>query len=98
MANALYGEDTPEARSWADEQNDRIEAGRAADVIAALLFLKPHRKAAAELVDALSTYITNNLDRMDYPTYIEQGFISSRDFASAAAPLRAPTTTSPEHA
>ena len=74
VANALYGEGTPEARAWAEEQNDRIEAGSAADVIAALRFLKPRRKAAAELVDALSTYFTNNLDRMDYPTYVQQGF------------------------
>jgi hypothetical protein len=74
VANAAFGEGTTEARAWADEQNGRIEAGRAADVVNALRFMKPGRRNAAELIDALSTYITNNLDRMDYPTYIDQGF------------------------
>jgi hypothetical protein len=68
------GADTPEARAWAAEQNGRIENGRADDVVNALRFMKPGRKNAAELVGSLSTYITNNLDRMDYPTYLEQGF------------------------
>ena len=74
VANAVFGEDTPEARAWAAEQNGRIENGRADDVVNALRFMKPGRKNAAELVGSLSTYITNNLDRMDYPTYLEQGF------------------------
>lgn len=74
VANAVFGEHTPEARSWADEQNSRIEGGRGVDVVSALRFLKTRRKSAADLVSALSTYITNNLDRMDYPTYVAQGF------------------------
>ncbi len=73
MADAVFGEDTPEARTWADEQNSRIENGRANDVLNALRFLKPRRKTATELVSGLSTY-TNNLDRMDYPTCDAQGF------------------------
>jgi hypothetical protein len=74
VANAIFGEHTPEARTWADEQNGRIEDGRAIDVVNALRFVKTRRKTASDLVSALSTYITNNLDRMDYLTYVAQGF------------------------
>jgi hypothetical protein len=74
VANALHGERTDAARQWAETQCQRVEAGAATDVIAALRFLRPRRKVVKQLVSELSEYLTNNLDRMDYPAYRAEGF------------------------
>ncbi len=73
VANLLYGEHTPEARRWADAQCDRVEAGRATQVIEALRFLNPRRAQTKEAVRLLADYLSNNLDRMDYPAYRAMG-------------------------
>lgn len=73
VANALYGERTPEAAQWARIQCDRVERGRAAEVIETLRFTRPRRKKVKELVDRLRGYLTDNLDRMDYPSYRARG-------------------------
>ena len=84
VANSLYGEKTPEARSWAEIQCGRIEEGCAKDVIEALLFLKPRRRETRELVEKLAKFLDNNLDRMDYPTYRARGLrVSSGTVESA---------------
>jgi hypothetical protein len=84
VAHAVFGEHSPEARKWADVQGDRIEAGNARHVIEALSFLKPRGKQTRKLVDDLSGYLTNNLDRMKYPEYRAQGLrISSAAVESA---------------
>lgn len=73
VANALYGERTDAARQWAQTQCQRVEAGATPEVIAALRFLRPRRKVAQKLVTELSEYLSNNLDRMDYPAYRKMG-------------------------
>ncbi len=73
VANAVFGERTPEARAWADTQCDRVEAGNVAHVIQAVSFLKPTRRATRELVDDLKGYLENNRDRMNYPEYRASG-------------------------
>jgi hypothetical protein len=84
VAHAVFGEHSPEARKWAEAQGDRIETGNARHVIEALSFLKPRGKQTRKLVDDLSGYLTNNLDRMKYPEYREQGLrISSAAVESA---------------
>jgi hypothetical protein len=84
VAHAVFGEHSPEARKWAEAQGDRIEAGNARHVIEALAFLKPRGKQTRKLVDDLSGYLTNNLDRMKYPEYRERGLrISSAAVESA---------------
>lgn len=74
VANALYGDRTDAARQWAHTQCQRVETGAAQGVIAALRFVRPRRKATQELVAELSEYLSNNLDRMDYPAYRKMGF------------------------
>lgn len=84
VAYAVFGERTPEARSWAEAQGDRIENGNAAHVIEALTFLKPTRKETRKLVDDLKGYLRNNRDRMKYPEYRTKGLrISSAAVESA---------------
>jgi len=84
VAHAVFGEHSPEARKWAEAQGDRVEAGNARHVIEALSFLKPRAKQTQKLVDDLSGYLTNNLDRMKYPEYRARGLrISSAAVESA---------------
>jgi hypothetical protein len=84
VANSLYGEKTPKARAWAETQCQRIEEGGAQQVITALRFLKPGRRETRVLVEQLAQFLTNNLDRMDYPSYRARGLrVSSGTVESA---------------
>lgn len=69
VANAVFGERTVEARAWAHQQNEQIEAGQTMAVIEALGQLPSGPEGAQKMVRELTTYLSNNLDRMDYPTY-----------------------------
>lgn len=94
VANVLFGAKTPEAAAWAKTQCQRIEQGHAGQVIEALRFLNPQRKDAKEKVDQLETYLQNNLDRMDYPTYralglrVGSGAVESANFHVTGARLK----------
>lgn len=84
VAHSLYGEHSAKAKTWADIQCDRVENGEATMVIRALRFLRPKRAETRKLVDDLGTYLTNNLDRMDYPAYRARGLrVSSGAVESA---------------
>lgn len=72
VANALYGEHTPQARAWAEMQCECVEAGQARAVIDSLKSLAP-RGTAKELTRLLIEYLTANLDRTDYPAYKKRG-------------------------
>lgn len=72
-SRTLHGDDENAARQWAREQIARVESGEAKAVVESLRFLKLPREAAGKAVDELRTYLSNNLDRMDYPTYRAQG-------------------------
>lgn len=96
MAAALCGEGTPDARQWAQTQCQRIEDGQAQGVIEALEFLKQSHHRAGEQIEDLQTYLRNNLDRMDYPTYRAQGLrvgsgaIESANYHVTGARLKLP--------
>ena len=84
VAHSLYGEDSAKAKQWAYTQCERVEQGAATQVIQALRFLRPSRAEARKLVAELGTYLSNNLDRMDYPTYRARGLrVSSGAVESA---------------
>ena len=72
VANALYGEHQPKAAEWAREQLIRLDEGKASAVLECLRFLRSRGKTR-ELIAALATYLENNLDRMNYPHYRDQG-------------------------
>lgn len=83
VAHAVFGEHSPEARTWADAQGDRIEAGNAMHVIEALSFLKAKPKTR-KLIDDLKGYLDKNRGRMKYPEYRARGLrISSAAIESA---------------
>jgi hypothetical protein len=96
MGARLFGEGTPEARQWAETQCQRIEDGQAQDVIQAVEFLKQSHCKAREQIEDLQTYLRNNLDRMDYPTYRAQGLrvgsgaIESTNYHVTGARLKLP--------
>ncbi len=73
VAHSLYGQDSDLAKQWAKVQCEQVEAGKADKVMEVLKALLPRGKETKELVEALHTYLGNNLDRMDYPTYRAQG-------------------------
>ena len=73
VANALFGDHGAAARRWAESQCDRLEAGRAHEVIESLRFLNPPRSETQDLIAALSLYVTGNLDRRDYRRYRAMG-------------------------
>jgi hypothetical protein len=73
VANTLYGEHTQQGSQWAQAQCRRVEHGESKAVIEGLRFLKPHRQNAQDKVNALIEYLSNNLDRMDYPRYRAMG-------------------------
>jgi hypothetical protein len=96
LAYTLYGQQTPQARRWAETQCQRVEQGQARAVITALRFLKPKQAKARELVGSLVTYLTKNLDRMDYPSYRAQGLrvgsgtVESANYHVTGARLKLP--------
>jgi hypothetical protein len=96
VAEVLYGSGTPEARQWAQSQCQRIEDGRAIEVIDTLAGLKQRLRKAREQIDSLQTYLTNNLDRMDYPAYraaglrVGSGAIESTNYHVTGARLKLP--------
>jgi len=73
VAHSLYGQDSDLAKQWAKVQCDRVEAGQAPQVIEGLKSRCPRREETKKLVAELHTYLSNNLDRMDYPAYRAQG-------------------------
>ena len=65
-------------------------------MIQALEFLKQSHCKAREQIEDLQTYLRNNLDRMDYPTYRAQGLrvgsgaIESTNYHVTGARLKLP--------
>lgn len=96
VAQGLYGSKTPQSREWAEAQCQLIEEGRAIQVIKGLRELHAKRTPARELVNSLITYLTNNLDRMDYPSYRAQGLrvgsgaVESTNYHVTGARLKLP--------
>ena len=66
-AAIIYGEGTIAAKAWAEQQCQRVEEGRASEVIEGLEFVKRSHRKAREQINSLQGYLRNNEDRMDYP-------------------------------
>ena len=88
VANAVFGERTPECTAWAHTQNDHIEQGRGLAVIDAVRRLRPRAAATQALADTLATYLTHHLDRMDDPFYRSLGLrVTTAAVESANYPM-----------
>lgn len=85
VARSIYGDKTTETAIWAKKQCKEIENGNVQTVIDRLCQLKNIvNENTVEKIEKLTTYYSNNLDRMDYPSYRERGFrISSAAIESA---------------
>ena len=73
-ASAFFGEGTAEARAWSLAVCGTLRAGEVDEALAKVETLnarnsKPRREAKHELV----TYLRNNRERMDYPSYEAMG-------------------------
>jgi hypothetical protein len=96
VAAAVFGEGTSDAQQWAQHHCQRIEEGQAPEVIQSLSRLKRSHRKAREPIERLEIYLTNNLDRMDYPRYraaglrVGSGAIESTNYHVTGARLKLP--------
>ena len=79
-AKYKFAQNEKEYVPWAEIFIDKIEKGKTQE---ALLLLPEEEKLPANVVN-LRTYINNNIDRIDYPSYKEKGyFVGSGAIESA---------------
>lgn len=72
--NIVFGKETTKAKEWGDTYCHELKHDGPAHVLAALQSLSPTTDTVPLPVEKANTYFTNQSPRMDYPTYIEQGF------------------------
>lgn len=70
---AIFGPETPETELWAQKQCHALKHQGPETVLASLRRLCPTDSQPPELVTKAITYFENQAQRMDYPTYIQQG-------------------------
>lgn len=96
LASAIYGEEKQRVKEWAEQQCERIEEGRAGEVIEELEKVKSSQPKAREQIEEVETYLRNNKDRMDYPKYramglrVGSGAIESTNYHVTGARLKLP--------
>jgi hypothetical protein len=62
------------AKAWVDEQRKRLLKNQVQQVIAAVAAWEPAAKEAAEVKRTTENYLRTQAHRMQYQTYLEQGF------------------------
>ena len=70
VANAVFGKDTAEAKTWATRQSERLADVGAAPVLRALRRLEPTTAEGREAARLGIGYFTERQDRMRYPQYV----------------------------
>jgi len=70
---AIFGPETPETQMWAQKQCHALKHEGPQTVLVSLRGLCPTDSQPPELVTKAITYFQNQTQRMDYPTYIQQG-------------------------
>jgi hypothetical protein len=70
---AVFGSETLETKTWAEKQSHVLKHQGPDPVLASLRALCPTDGNPPELVTKAITYFQNQGQRMDYPTYIQQG-------------------------
>jgi hypothetical protein len=83
-ANALWGTRSVEAVVWRKRILLQILRGEVGEVIRELEALDFLDESKRKTRKALLTYLHNNQDRMDYPTYIQKGYPISSAMAEGA--------------
>lgn len=76
-AKVLYGEGTDTARHWVNKYQQLLYRGQVLQVLRSLEHAKRHhsRKGAQRALVDLIRYYRNNVDRMAYDTYRQQGLL-----------------------
>jgi hypothetical protein len=69
-AKHKFNQDASKYVPWAEDINDKLEAGKAAEVLSML----PESEKLPSNVVNLRTYLENNREKIDYPKYKENGF------------------------
>jgi len=72
-AKSIFNMDESRYRPWVEQVCAALKAGKYRDVLLELGKPVGNRKAAAPPVN-LYSYIVNNSDNIDYPTYIDKGY------------------------
>lgn len=72
--NTVFGKETTKAKGWGSTYCHELKHDGPTHVLAALQTLSPTADTVPLPVEKAITYFTNQSLRMDYPTYVEQGF------------------------
>ncbi len=75
VARALYGEGTPAATAWAEQQRHALRHQGVAPVLAALATARPPTAAAAAVLRRECGYFRTHAARMDYPAVAAAGLL-----------------------
>lgn len=92
----LFGEGNQECKQWSEEQCQRIEEGKACEVIEGLEKMKRGDRKRREQIENLERYLRNNFDRRDYPKYraeglrVGSGVVESTNYPVTGARLKLP--------
>ena len=85
VANAVYGEQTPTAKAWAERQLDHLWGDQVADVVTDLGGLDLQQPTWPAIVQEAPEYFRTNQARMRYATFRTEGYpIGSGTVESAA--------------
>jgi len=74
VGKAAYGEDSAEARRFAETNQQRLLAGRADEVLRSLRALRPARAEAREVVRKAIDYFQHNRARLRYDEFRARGY------------------------
>lgn len=74
VANALHGEQTPEAKQWAEQHLDRLWDGDVGQVVSALDRLDLQQAHWPDLVREAPDYFRSNQERMRYDRFRAQAY------------------------
>lgn len=76
VAEAQFGSRTSEAaKAWVQQMHSHLEQNLVGTVIAELERWEPKRRAHQELREEQLTFFQNNRERMQYKTYLAQGYL-----------------------
>jgi hypothetical protein len=75
LAEAQYGEESPQGKRWARHQCRRLEQEGPEPLLRALVRMKPRTKRAAKRLRREQGYFARNAHRMRYPQFRERGLM-----------------------
>ena len=85
VANTVFGDQTPEAKQWAEGQLDRLWEGQVADVVLTLEGLNLDQERWPDGVRQAPGYFRSNQERMRYDVFRAQGYPIGSGTAESSA-------------